>query len=124
VTFDSPYRFRNPQAPYLFPHQVFQYSNRGAAKSAHSHRPIAGLPDTVFGTVPLEMTYRVEQGDVIVLKKNGPDQTVENWTCKVVTQDHEEGGGRISVKRGDVWLTLRGAEGQTLFVRHLRKAGA
>ena len=32
VTFDSSYRFRNPQAPYLFPYQVFQYSNRVAPR--------------------------------------------------------------------------------------------
>jgi hypothetical protein len=124
VTFDSPYRFRNPQAPYLLPHQVFHYSNQGGTKSAHSLRPILALSDKIFETIPLEMTYRVRRGGLVVLKKHGHEETVESWTCTVITEDHDEAGGRIFVKRGDLLMTLRGTEGQALFVRHLRKDAA
>lgn len=124
VTFDSSYRFRNPQAPYLFPHQVFQYSPQGGIKSAHSLRPILNRPDQVFDSVPSGMTYRVEQGGLVVLKANGRDEAVETWTCRVVTQDHEEPGRRTFMQRGDLVMTLLGTGGQALFVRHLRKAAA
>ena len=122
VTFDSSYRFRNPQAPYLFPHQVFQYSNHGGAKSAHSLRPILGNPDTVFETVPLEMTYKVERKGRLILKTKGHDEPVETWSCEVVTQDHETVGRGSAMQRGDLIMTLLGTGGQPLFVRHLRKS--
>lgn len=124
VAFDSSYRFRNPQAPYLFPHQVFQYSNRSGAKSAYSLRPIFGSPDKVFETVPLEMTYRVERRGRVILKMKGHDEPVETWSCKVVTQDHETVGRGSAMQRGDLVMTLLGTGGQALFVRHLRKSAA
>lgn len=122
VTFDSSYRFRNPQAPYLFPHQVFQYSPRGGLKSAHSLRPIPNEPERVFDSIPSGITYRVEQGGLVVLKANGHDEVVETWACRVVTQDYEERKRGPSMQPGDLVMTLLGANGQVLFVRHLRKA--
>jgi len=124
VTFDSSYRFRNPRAPYLFPHQVFQYSPRGGLKSAHSLRPIPDGPDRVFDSIPSGMTYRVEQGGLVVLKTSGHDEAVETWACRVVTKDSEEPTRGPSMQRGDLVMTLLGANGQALFVRHLRKAAA
>ena len=38
VTFNSSYGFKNPQAPHLFPYQVFHYSREQGAKSAHPVR--------------------------------------------------------------------------------------
>ena len=38
VRFESSYRFKNPQAPYLYPHQVFQYSSQGGRCK---RRPVA-----------------------------------------------------------------------------------
>lgn len=121
LAFDSSYRFRNPQAPYLFPYQVFQYSNHGGAKSAHSRKPILDSPDQVFETVPLDMTYRVERGGRVVLKTRGHEEAVETWSCTVVTQDREARGGGTALQRGDLVMTLLGSNGQALFVRHLRK---
>ena len=94
MAFDSSYRFKNPQAPYLFRHQVFQYSKRGGAKSVHSLRPIfparaptaAGppggvamshavpdhaAPDTEQFLADLvnELTRRVQAGEVIDLEQ-------------------------------------------------------
>ncbi|MBA2487328.1 MAG: hypothetical protein H0V35_14795 [Nitrospira sp.] len=124
VAFDSSYRFRNPQAPYLFPHQVFQYATRGGAKSAHSLRPISGNPEKLFETVPLEMTYRVERSGRVILKSKGHDESLETWSCKVVTQDHEAEERGSAMRHGDLVMTLQGTGGQTLFVRHLRKSAA
>ncbi len=124
VTFDSSYRYRNPQAPYLFPYQLFQYSSERGAKSAHSRRPILGSPDRVFDTVPPDMTYRVEQGGRVVLTAKGHAEAVEIWSCSVVTQDREARGGGNDLQRGDLLMTLIGRNGQALFQRHLRKQAA
>ncbi len=124
VAFDSSYRFRNPQAPYLFPHQVFQYSNQGGAKSAHSRRPIIEQPDQLFEAVPMDMTYRVEGAGRIVLKTKGHNEVVETWSCTVVTQDREAMGDGTDLQRGDLVMTLMGSNGQALFVRYLRKSAA
>lgn len=124
VAFDSSYRFRNPQAPYLFPYQVFHYSHQGGAKSAHSLRPISGDPDQLFEAVPLDMTYRVERKGRVVLKSKAHDETVETWTCKVITEDPEGMGDQPMLQRGDLVMTLMGSHGQGLFVRHLRKRAA
>lgn len=122
VRFDSSYRFRNPQAPYLFPHQVFQYSNQGGAKSVHSLYPIVGNQTTVFGAVPLDMTYHIERRGRVVLKARGRDEPVETWSCEMVTQGHVTAGEGRAVQRGDLIMTLLGSEGQALFVRHLRRS--
>lgn len=124
MTFDSSYRFKNPQAPYLFRHQVFQYSNRGGAKSVHSLRPILGNPNKVFEAVPWEMTYEIEPRGRVILKTKGQDDLLETWSCEVVTQDHETRGHGKALRRGDLIMTLRGSHGQALFVRHLRKSVA
>ncbi len=124
VTFASSYRFRNPQAPYLFPYQLFQYTSERSAKSAHSRTPIPGSPDRVFETVPTDMTYRVEQGGRIVLKTEGRGEVREIWSCSVVTRDREAWEGGSDLQRGDVLMTLLGRNGQALFVRHLRKQAA
>lgn len=124
VAFDSPYRFRNPQAPYLFPHQFFQYSTQGGVKSAHSLRPILENPDRIFETVPLEMTYQVERRGRLLLKAKGQHQPVERWSCEIVTQDRKDMGLGSTLQRGDLIMTLLGTGGQPLFVRHLRKSAA
>ncbi|MDR4478575.1 MAG: hypothetical protein R3B37_02330 [Nitrospira sp.] len=124
VTFNSSYRFRHPQAPYLFPHQVFQYSNQGGAKSAHSLQPILGRSDEMFETVPLDMTYQVARKGRVLLKARGGEETLETWSCSVVTQDREARGDAGALRRGDLVMTLMGSEGQALFVRHLRKRAA
>lgn len=121
VTFDSSYRFRNPQAPYLFPYQIFQYSSLRGAKSAHSRLPILDSPDLVFETVVLDRTYRVERGGRIVIRTKGRGEPIETWSCRVVTQDHAAPGGESILQTGDLVMTLLGSEGQALFVRQLRK---
>jgi hypothetical protein len=124
IRFDSSYRFKNQRAPYLYPYQVFQYSNEGGAKSLHSLRPIVGQSKSLFSPVPLEMMYQVKKSGRVFLKTRGRDAPVETWICEVVTQGYpisEEGNAR---ERGDLIMTLIGSGGQPLFVRHLRKRAA
>lgn len=122
--FDSSYRFKHPQAPYLFPYQVFQYSREHGAKSVHSRTPILQNPERVLEGVPLDLTYQVEQGGRVVLKTKGQDAVVEVWSCSVVGQDLRAKDDAIALRRGDLVLTLLGSHGQALFVRHLRKSAA
>ncbi|ODT43569.1 MAG: hypothetical protein ABS70_07725 [Nitrospira sp. SCN 59-13] len=121
VTFDSSYRFKNPQAPYLFPYQVFQYSREQGVKSAHSRTPLLDSPDRLFEGVPMDLTYQVESGGRVVLKTKEQDATVEVWSCSVVGQDSRAKNDGTALRRGDVVMTLLGSHGQALFVRHLRK---
>lgn len=122
VTFDSSYRFKKPQAPYLFPYQVFQYSREHGAKSAHSRTPILDSPDRVFEGVPLDLTYQVEQGGRVVLTAKGHAEAREIWACSVVTRKNQMSGSESDLQRGDLLMTLLGSDGQPLFMRHLRKS--
>jgi hypothetical protein len=70
------------------------------------------------------MTYRVEGKGRVVLKTRGHTETVETWTCRVITQDPEAMGDGTRLQRGDLVMTLIGSNGQGLFVRHLRKRAA
>lgn len=124
VTFDSSYRFKKPQAPYLFPYQVFQYSPEHGAKSAHSRTPLLDNPNRVFEGVPLHLVYQVEQGGRVVLRTKGQEAVVEVWSCSVVGQDSRAKDEHTALRRGDLVMTLLGSHGQALFVRHLRKSPA
>ncbi|MBX3369485.1 MAG: hypothetical protein KF793_03765 [Nitrospira sp.] len=124
VTFNSSYGFKNPQAPYLFPYQVFHYSREQGAKSAHSRTPILESSERVFEGVPLDLTYQVEPGGRVVLKTKEQGAVVEVWSCSVVGHDPRAKDDRTALRRGDVVMTLLGSHGQPLFVRHLRKSPA
>ena len=124
VAFDSAYRFKDPQAPYLFPYQVFHYSREQGAKSAHSRTPILERAERVFEGVPLDLTYQVEQGGRVLLKSRSQDAVVEVWSCSVVGQESRAKDDGTALRRGDLVMTLLGSHGQALFVRHLRKSAA
>ncbi|MCW5797053.1 MAG: conserved exported protein of unknown function [Nitrospira sp.] len=124
VTFGSSYRFKNPQAPYLFPYQIFQYSREQGVKSAHSRIPLLDSPERVFEGVPMDLTYQVEPGGRVVLKTKGQDAAVEVWSCSVVGQASRAKNDGTALRPGDVVMTLLGSHGQALFVRHLRKSPA
>lgn len=124
VTFDSSYGFKKPQAPYLFPYQLFQYSREQGAKSAHSRTPMLDSPDRIFEGVPQNLTYQFDQAGRVVLKTKGQDVAVEVWSCSVVGQDSRSKNDDTALRRGDMVMTLLGSHGQALFVRHLRKTPA
>ena len=124
VTFNSSYGFKNPQAPYLFPYQVFHYSREQGAKSAHSRTQILERAERVFEGVPLDLSYQVEQGGRVLLKSRSQDAVVEVWSCSIVGQDSRPKDDGTALRRGDLVMTLLGSHGQALFVRHLRKDAA
>ncbi len=124
VGFDSPYRFRDPRAPYLLPYQVFQYASNGGIKSAHSSKPIIGEAERLFEAIPQAMSYRVQLGGIVTLSKAGQEGTVETWRCTTVTEDRTDLRRQMSFQQGDLVMTLTGRQGQTLFVRHLRKVSS
>jgi hypothetical protein len=124
VKYDSSYRFKNQRAPYLFPHQVFQYSLQGSAKSLHSLRPILGQSDALFSTVPVGLLYQVKKDGRVSLITRGHVNSVETWACEVVTQGRPMNEQAGAEGRGNLIMTLIGSEGQPLFVRHLRKRAA
>ncbi|MBX3236779.1 MAG: hypothetical protein KF814_11555 [Nitrospiraceae bacterium] len=124
VGFDSPYRFRDPRAPYLLPYQVFQYADHGSMKSAHSSKPIVSEAETLFATIPQAMSYRVQLGGVVTLSREGQDGAVETWRCTTMTEDRMDVRRQMSFQRGDLIMTLTGREGRTLFVRHLRRVSS
>ncbi len=124
IKFDSSYRFKNQRAPYLYPHQVFQFSIDGGVKSLHSLRPIVGQSEPLFSPVPLDLMYQVKKSGRVYLKTRDHGAPVETWVCEVVMQGRpidEQGNAR---ERGDLIMTLVGSGGQSLFVRHLRKRPA
>jgi len=122
VTFESSYRFKNPEAPYLFPYQVFQYSREHGAKSAHSRTPFPDRSDRMFDGVPLDLTYHLDQDGRLLLKSRGEGAVVEMWSCSVVGQDSRAKDDTTALRRGDLVMTLLGSHGQVLFMRHLRKS--
>lgn len=124
MTFDSSYGFKKPQAPYLFPYQIFHYSREQGAKSAHSRVPILERAERLFEGVPLDLSYQVEQGGRVVLKTKSHNEVVEVWSCSIVGQDSWPKGDGTALRRGDLVMTLLGSHGQALFVRHLRKSPA
>ena len=124
IRFESSYQFKKPRAPYLFPHQLFQYSRHGGAKSAHSLHPIAGNPERVLAMVPSELTYQLTRGSRVVLTARGRHEPVETWSCEMVTRSRETVERESDLQRGDLIMTLVGSGGRPLFVRHLRKMPA
>ncbi|MBK9999426.1 MAG: hypothetical protein IPO99_20425 [Nitrospira sp.] len=57
-----------------------------------------------------------------MLKTRGHTETVETWTCRVITQDPEAMGDGTRLQRGDLVMTLIGSNGQGLFVPSFKKA--
>lgn len=122
VTFESSYRFKNPEAPYLFPYQVFHYSPDYGVKSAHSRTPFPDRSDRMFEVVPPNLTYHIDQDGRLLVKTKGQEAVVETWSCSVVEQDLHAKNDGTALRRGDLVMTLLGSHGHALFVRHLRKS--
>jgi len=124
VKFDSHYQFKDPRAPYLLPHQLFQFSKSGGLKSAHSARPIEEEPQKVFARIPLAITYTLARNGMVSVKAKGTAEAKETWQCVTITQDRNDEDRRFAMKRGDIVMTLVGKHGQTIFMRQLRKGAA
>lgn len=124
VKYASPYRFKDPRAAYLLPHQLFQFSPDGGMKSAHSALPITEQPDLVFSRIPRAISYAVEPDSLVTVQAPEAGGAKETWQCVAIVRDASLQEPRLKMKRGDVVLTLVGKQGQPIFVRLLRKAPA
>ncbi|MDL1888643.1 hypothetical protein FBQ96_03495 [Nitrospirales bacterium NOB] len=121
VQFGAPRRFKNSQAPYLFPHQTFQYSVEGSMRSVHSRQPIPDRLDRLFASVPSALSYRIDGAGRVVLTVDGQRTAVETWSCLVVSRGGYDQTQEMALQQGDLVMTLHGSQGQPLFVRQLRR---
>lgn len=123
VAYGSPHQFKNPDAPYLYPYQVFEYSKEGMMRSAHSPTAFTATPSTVLGAITASLAYEMvpnSQGLLAVKRSQGHD-IAETWQCRTATIDQIDLARRLTIRRGDLVLTLLGRSGQPLFSRHLRR---
>jgi hypothetical protein len=121
VKYSSQFEFKNPNAPFLMPHQVFHFSDRGSMKSAFSAKPFAGDTKKVFQQVPDEVTYAFEREGMMTVKAKSAPANQETWHCVAITADKKDEVHQAVMKKGDVVMTLVGKNGQPVFVRQLRK---
>ncbi|MGH7205307.1 MAG: hypothetical protein ACREI2_03750, partial [Nitrospiraceae bacterium] len=64
----SEFQFKDPNAPYLLPHQLFQFSADGSMKSAHSAKAFTGDPRKVFQAMPAVVTYSFNQEGMVTIQ--------------------------------------------------------
>lgn len=121
VKFDSQYQFKDPHAPYLMPHQLFSFSKDGVMKSAHSPQPFRDQPARVLEAIPSAVNYSFEREGMVALKAKGMPTAAETWHCVAITEDRNDVQRRVTMKRGDLVMTLVGQNGQPVFIRQLRK---
>ncbi len=123
LAYGSPHQFKNPDAPYLYPYQVFQYSKEGLMKSAHSPTAFAETPSTVLEGVGTALSYEMlpNSHGLLAVKRTQSQRVAETWQCRTATIDQIDLVRRLTIKRGDLVLTLLGKSGDPLFSRHLRR---
>ncbi|MGQ0811091.1 MAG: hypothetical protein ACT4OO_07685 [Nitrospiraceae bacterium] len=124
VKFDSQYEFKDPKAPSLLPHQLFQFSADGGMRSAHSATAFDGDPTQVFQNVPPLITYGFERKGMVTVKAKAVGTASETWHCVTITESRNDEKHHVFMKRGDLVMTLVGKQGQRLFIRQLRKGGS
>ncbi len=123
VKYTTPYEFKAPNAPYLLPYQVVQFTANGNMKSAHSPKPFRENPGKIFQAIPAVVTYSFERDGLVTVQAKGAAAAAETWHCVAMTQDRNDEEHQVFMKRGDLVMTLVGKNGQPLFVRQPRKSG-
>ncbi len=121
VRFETRYQFKDPNAPYLLPHQVFQFAKNGDMKSASSSKPFERDSFKVLQSMPAQVTYGMKRNGMVVLKAKGAPDATESWHCVAMTQDRTDEVHETVLRRGDLVMTLIGPNGQPVLVRQLRK---
>ena len=121
VKWNAPVHFNNPHAPYVMPHQVFQFGEDGGLKSAHSEEAFDVSPAKVLQRVPSVVNYRVGSNGVVTVQAKERPEASETWECHTVVDNVDDQKRQVHLKRGDVVMTLLGKDGQPLYVRQLRK---
>ncbi len=121
VQYSSQFEFKDPNAPFLLPHQVFHFSEGGSMKSAYSAQPFAADPKKVLQQMPDEVNYSFEREGMVTLKARNAPASTETWHCVTITADKKDVAHRAAMKKGDVVMTLVGKNGQPVFSRQLRR---
>jgi len=121
VKWTSEFQFKDPNAPYLLPHQLFQFSADGSMKSAHSAKAFAEGPKKVFQAMPAVVTYSFNQDGIVTVKAKDPTGASETWHCVSMTRDRADDQQNAFLKKGDIVMTLVGKNGQPLYARQMRK---
>jgi hypothetical protein len=122
VKFTSQFEFKDSHAPYLMPHQLFQFSTDGDMKSVYSLTPIQGDPTKALQSMPAVVTYGFGREGIVTVRAKGTIGASETWHCVTLTEDRRDEKQQMFMKRGDLIMTLVGKDGQAAFVRHLRKS--
>jgi hypothetical protein len=121
VQYSSQFEFKDPNAPFLLPHQAFHFSEGGSMKSAYSAQPFSADPQKFLQQMPDEVSYSFERDGTVTLKARNAPASTETWHCVTITADKKDEVHRAVMKKGDVVMTLVGKNGQPVFVRQLRK---
>ena len=121
VKWISEFQFKDPNAPYLLPHQLFHFSADGSMKSAHSAKAFDGDPKKMFQAMSAVVAYSFNQDGMITIKAKGSPGASETWHCVSMTQDRADDRQKAFLKKGDIVMTLVGKNGQPLYARQMRK---
>ncbi|TLY16346.1 MAG: hypothetical protein E6K69_04250 [Nitrospirae bacterium] len=121
VKWTSEFQFKDPNAPYLLPHQLFHFSADGSMKSAHSAKPFDGDQKKMFQATSAVVTYSFNQDGMVTIKAKSSPGASETWHCVSMTQDRADDRQNAFLKRGDIVMTLVGKNGQPLYARQMRK---
>src|SRR5436309_2696091 len=108
VKWTSDFQFKDPNAPYLLPHQLFQFSANGSMKSAHSAKAFAEDPKKLFQTMPAVVTYSFNQEGMITIQAKDSAGASETWHCVSMTRDRSDDQQKAFLKKGDIVMTLVG----------------
>jgi len=121
VKWTSDYQFKDPNAPYLLPYQVFQFSSDKIMKSAHSPKPFEKEPAKIFKTMPALVTYAFDRDGMLTIKAKGAAGGSETWHCVAITEERADEKRHATFKKGDLVMTLVGPNGQALYARQMRR---
>ena len=121
VKWTSEFQFKDPNAPYLLPHQLFHFSADGSMKSAHSAKPFDGDPKKMLKAMSAVVTYSFNHDGMVTIKAKSSPGASETWHCVSMTQDRADERQNAFLKRGDIVMTLVGKNGQPLYARQMRK---
>lgn len=121
VKWTSDYQFKDPNAPYLLPYQVFQFSADKVMKSAHSPKPFERDPAKIFKTMPALVTYAFDRDGMLTIKAKGAASASETWHCVSITEERADEQRQATFKKGDLVMTLVGPNGQALYARQMRR---
>ena len=121
VKWTSNFQFKDPNAPYLLPHQLFYFSADGGMKSAHSAKAFDGDPKKMFQATPADVTYSFNQDGMVTIKAKDSTGASEIWHCVSMTRDRADDRQKAVLKKGDIVMTLVGKNGQPLYARQMRK---